>query len=137
MEIKGDRGQMFETTKSFTEIIAWQKSHELVLDVYKITKTFPIEERFGLSSQFQRAAVSIPANIAEGYKKLSKADKLRFLNISQGSLEECRYYILLSLDLSYIDTETFNYLSFKLEETSRFLNSYIKGIVERNFNDSI
>ena len=135
MEIKGDKGQMLETTKNFTELIAWQKAHELVLDVYKITKTFPVEERFALCSQFQRAAVSIPANIAEGYKKLSKADKLRFLNISQGSLEECRYYILLSFDLSYIDTEIFNNLNLKLENASRFLNSYIKGIVERNFND--
>ena len=135
MEIKGDKGQMLETTKNFTELIAWQKAHELVLDVYKITKTFPVEERFALCSQFQRAAVSIPANIAEGYKKLSKADKLRFLNISQGSLEECRYYILLSFDLSYIDTEIFNNLNLKLANASRFLNSYIKGIVERNFND--
>ena len=135
MEMKGDKGQMLETTKNFTELIAWQKAHELVLDVYKITKTFPVEERFALCSQFQRAAVSIPANIAEGYKKLSKADKLRFLNISQGSLEECRYYILLSFDLSYIDTEIFNNLNLKLENASRFLNSYIKGIVERNFND--
>ena len=74
-------------TQSFKDIVAWQKAHQFVLLVYKFTRTFPVEERFGLCSQFQqRAAVSIPANIAEGYKKLSSADKLRFLNIAQGSL---------------------------------------------------
>ena len=92
---------MFEPSKSFTDLIVWQKAHEFVLEVYKVTRDYPMVERFALCSQFQRAAVSIPANIAEGYKKLSKADKLRFLNISQGSLEECRYYIILSRDLSY------------------------------------
>lgn len=85
-------------TQSFKDIIAWQKAHSFVLQVYKATNNYPIEERYGLCSQFQRAAVSIPANIAEGYRKLSNADKLRFMNIAQGSLEECRYYILLSKD---------------------------------------
>ena len=72
---------------SFKDIIAWQKGYEFVLLTYKVTRQFPDFEKYGLSSQFQRAAVSIIANIAEGYKKLSKADKLRFMNISQGSLE--------------------------------------------------
>ena len=90
-----------------------------------------MEERFALCTQFQRAAVSIPANIAEGYKKLSKADKLRFLNISQGSLEECRYYIILSRDLSYINNNTYNELIRSLEETSKLLNSYIRGVLNK------
>ena len=81
---------------SFTDIKAWQFAYQFVLSVYKVTRTFPDTERFALCSQFQRAAVSIPANIAESFKRLSKSEKLRFLNISQGSLEECRYYILLS-----------------------------------------
>ena len=89
-------------TFSFENIIAWQKAHEFTLLVYRITRHFPADEKFGLVSQFRRAAVSIEANIAEGYKKLSKADKLRFMNISQGSLEECRDYIILSRDLEYI-----------------------------------
>ena len=89
-------------TQSFKDIIAWQKSHQFVLLVYRITNSFPVHERFGLCSQFQRAAVSIPANIAEGHKKLGRADKLRLMNVAQGSLEECRYYILLSKDLNYI-----------------------------------
>ena len=107
------------------------KSHLFVLDVYKTTKDFPMEERFGLCSQFQRAAVSIPANIAEGYKKIGKADKLRFLNIAQGSLEESRYYTILSRDLSYINQEEYNSLMMRLEETIKLLNSYIKGLVDR------
>lgn len=81
---------MWKKTFSFENIVAWQKAHKFVLNVYIITRHFPDEERFGLTSQFRRAAISIEANIAEGYKKLSKADKLRFFNISQGSLEECR-----------------------------------------------
>lgn len=97
-------------TQSFENILAWQKAHEFVVMIYHVTNTFPEFERFGLCSQFQRAAVSIAANIAEGYKKLSKADKLRFLNISQGSLEECRYYCILSRDLGYIDNTVFDKL---------------------------
>ena len=76
-------------TRSFENIVAWQKAHELVVFVYRVTENYPKTESFGLVSQFRRAAVSIPANIAEGYKRLSKQEKLRFFNISQGSLEEC------------------------------------------------
>lgn len=137
MELKGDKGQMFEPSKSFTDLVVWQRAHEFVLDVYKVTKTFPVEERFALCSQFQRAAISVPANIAEGYKKLSKADKLRFLNIAQGSLEECRYYIVLSRDLLYINIETYNELVGKVEETSRLLNSYVRGVVSKQFGESM
>ncbi|MBR4998206.1 MAG: four helix bundle protein [Bacteroidaceae bacterium] len=124
---------MFEPSKSFTDLIVWQKAHQFVLETYKVTRNFPVEERFALCSQFQRAAISIPANIAEGYKKLSKADKLRFLNISQGSLEECRYYIILSRDLSYINIKTYNELIGNLEEISKLLNSYIRGVVNKQF----
>ena len=120
-------------TQSFKDIIAWQKAHSFVLQVYKATHLFPAEERFGLCSQFQRAAVSIPANIAEGYRKLSQADKLRFLNISQGSLEECRYYILLARDLNYITTDCYNELTMSIEDVSRLLNAYSKGIIDKRF----
>ena len=119
-------------TQSFKDIYAWQRAHAFVLFAYKVTKDFPQFERFGLCSQFQRAAVSIPANIAEGYRKDGMADKLRFLNIAQGSLEECRYYILLSYDLNYINLETYNDMNTSLEETSKLLNAYYKGIKERN-----
>ena len=81
----------------------WQKAHQFVLLVYKYTESFPKSEVYGLSSQFRRAAVSIAANIAEGYKKKGKADKARFFNIAQGSLEECQYYLILSSDLGFGD----------------------------------
>ena len=119
-------------TRSFEDIIAWQKAHSFVMAVYNATKDFPEDEKFGLTSQFRRAAVSIAANIAEGYKKLSKADKLRFFNISQGSLEECRYYIILSKDLGYINKQTFAFLSENNLDTSYMLNSYIKGVVNNS-----
>ena len=119
-------------TYSFKEIKAWQFAHSFVLLVYSVTKNFPEYERFGLCSQFQRAAVSIPANIAEGYKKLSKADKLRFMNIAQGSLEESRYCIILSKDLGYIGESVFLEMETLINKTSWFLNAYCNGIVNDN-----
>ena len=118
-------------TTSFKDIKAWQFAHEFVLLVYDKSANFPDFERFGLRSQFTRAAVSIPANIAEGYRKDGMADKLRFLNIAQGSLEECRYYILLSYDLNYIDKDIYNIMNASIEETSKLLNAYYRGIKDR------
>ena len=115
---------------SFKDIIAWQKSYEFVLLAYKATRRFPDFEKYGLASQFQRAAVSIVAHIAEGSKRVSKADKLRFMNIAQGSLEECRCYILLSKDLGYISEEEFKTLSYNIEGASYYLNTYCKAIEE-------
>ncbi len=115
---------------SFKDIIAWQKSYEFVLMVYQVTRKYPDFEKYGLASQFQRAAVSIVANIAEGSKKLSKADKLRFMNIAQGSLEECRCYIILSKDLMYISDDEFHQLSYKIDGASYNLNAYCKAINE-------
>lgn len=114
----------------FQDLIVWQKAHAFVLQVYKTTTFYPAHERFGLVSQFQRAAVSIAANIVEGFRKKSSTDKLRFMNISQGSLEECRYYILLSKDLNYINEETYKQLTQSIEDTSRLLNAYYRGIKE-------
>ena len=121
-----------ELTFSFESIIAWQKAHAFVLLVYEITQQFPIEEKFGLTSKFRRAAISIEANIAEGYKKIGRADKLRFLNIAQGSVEECRDYIILSRDLKYIQAEQFCNLRDYIEETSKLLNGYCNGIIKNN-----
>ncbi|MBO7051618.1 MAG: four helix bundle protein [Prevotella sp.] len=115
-------------SKSFTDIVAWQKSHEFVVKVYSVCKKFPEWERFGLVSQFTRAAVSIPANIAEGYRRLSKQEKLRFLNIAQGSLEECRYYIILAKDLNYVSDSDYTELEIMIEDSSRLLNAYSRGI---------
>ena len=121
-----------EASKSFFDLFVWKKAHEFVLCVYRVCSKFPDFEQFGLRSQFTRAAVSIPANIAEGYKKLSKPDKLRFFNISQGSLEECRYYILLSKDLGYINNDSFENLDAEIEKVSRYINAYCKGIINNN-----
>ena len=123
--------------KTFEDILAWQKAHQFVLNVYRVTPNFPDFERFGLGSQVQRAAVSIAANIAEGFRKLSQADKLRFMNIAQGSLEECRYYCILSRDLGYVNNDTYELLSSSVNETSLLLNLYVKGIKDNKFGNSM
>ena len=91
--------------KTFQDLDVWQSAHAFVLDVYKLTADFPKHELYGLVSQFPRAAVSIPANIAEGFRKFTAADKARFMNTAEGCLEECRYYCILSQDLGYGQTE--------------------------------
>ena len=123
--------------QTFQNILAWQKAYDFVLDVYKYTKSFPESEKYGLMSQFRRAAVSIIANIAEGYKKMGKADKLRFMNISQGSLEECRCYVILSRDLGYIDNEVYNILYSKIEEASKLLNGYCKAMLNSTSSNTL
>jgi four helix bundle protein len=112
--------------KVFTDLIVWQKAHQFVLGIYKYTEIFPKAEIYGLTSQFRRAAVSIAANIAEGFRKRGKAEKARFYNIAQGSLEECRYYLILSRDLEYGENSE---LSKKLEETSKLLDSFTKSLL--------
>lgn len=119
-------------TFSFEQIVAWQKAHAFTVLVYQLTKLFPQDEIFGLTSQFRRAAVSIEANIAEGYKKISKTDKLRFLNIAEGSLAECRNYIILSKDLNYIDDAQYNQLYYTIEDASKLLTAYSLGIINNN-----
>jgi len=111
---------------SFENLLVWQKAHQFVLNTYKMTLTFPDSEKFGLTSQFRRAAVSIPANIVEGYGKRSHADKARFYNIAQGSLNECRYYLRLAKDLGYAETQS---LTQQLNEIGKMLNSYTKKVL--------
>ncbi len=115
--------------KSFTDLIVWQKAHDFVLLVYTTTRNFPKEELYGLTSQFRRAAVSIPANIAEGFRRHSKPDKARFLNIAEGSLEECRYYIILANDLGYLEKQLLWQTS---EDVGRLLNGYRSSILTSN-----
>jgi len=109
----------------FEDLVVWQKAHQFVLAVYRFSGTFPRSEVYGLSSQFRRAAVSIAANIAEGFKKRGLADKLRFYNIAQGSIEECRYYLILAHDLEYGEIVEFTQL---LDEVSKLLEAYSKAI---------
>jgi four helix bundle protein len=116
-----------QTSKKFTDLIVWQKAHQFVLSVYKTTKDFPHEEIYGLTSQFRRASISISANIAEGFRKRGKNDKVRFLNISEASLEECKYYLILSKDLGYINE---NEQSMNLaQEIGKLLDAYSKAIL--------
>lgn len=112
-------------SKTFEDLIVWQKAHAWVLGVYGLTARFPRSEMFALTSQFRRAAVSVPANIAEGFKKAGKADKLRFYNIAQGSLEECRYYLILARDLGYADISAIMRV---IDEVSRLLEAYMASI---------
>ncbi|MFW6033184.1 MAG: four helix bundle protein [Phycisphaeraceae bacterium] len=112
--------------RSFTDLVVWQKAHAFVLDVYRMTATFPKSELYGLTAQLRRSAVSIPANIAEGFRKLGRPDKARFVNIAQGSLEETRYYLILTSDLGYCDTRP---LMHALEELSRLLNAYGRSLL--------
>jgi four helix bundle protein len=114
--------------KTFEDLLVWKKAHAYVLEIYRITKQFPKSEIFGLTAQMRRAAVSIPANFAEGFKKRTPREKIRVLNISQGSLEESGYYLILAEDLDYANTAV---LLPKLEEVSRMLEAYI-GAIETN-----
>jgi four helix bundle protein len=111
--------------RNFQDLLVWQKAHALVLGIYSTTAGFPKQETFGLCSQMQRAAVSVPANIAEGFKRRGRADKARFLNIAQASLEECRYFLILAQDLGYASTGS---LLLLLDETSRFLDNYCHSL---------
>ena len=112
-------------TTSVNDLDFFNKSHRFVLDIYRITRRFPKYEIFGLTSQMRRAAVSIPANIAEGYARRGKKDKIRFYNISEGSIQECRYYIILSRDLGYLNNSN---LLDKLDDIAKMLKQYIKKI---------
>ena len=115
--------------RSFKDLFVWQKAHEFVLEVYKLTESFPRHETYGLSIQMRRAAVSIAANIAEGFRKRGKADKARFLNTAEGSGDECHHYLILTRDLHYAETESLLRL---LEEVSRLLTSYSRAILASN-----
>jgi four helix bundle protein len=87
--------------KSFQDLIVWQKAHAFVLGVYHLSAKFPAHEMYGLTAQLRRAAVSVPGNIAEGFKKRGRPDKARVMNIAEASLEEARYYLILAREPSY------------------------------------
>lgn len=114
--------------QTFEDLEVWQVAHGWVLEIYRLTEIFPKAEMFGLTSQLRRAAVSVPANIAEGFKKRGIADKARFFNIAQGSLEECRYYLILARDLNYGDTQQ---LSQILDRIARMLDGYTRTLLAR------
>jgi four helix bundle protein len=116
-----------EAAKNFTDLIVWQKAHQWVLQIYQLTKGFPKEELFGLTSQLRRAAVSITANIAEGFKRRGDNDKAKFYNIAQSSLEECRYYLILTNDLKFGNCKK---LMEEIEIISKMLEKYYSTLCE-------
>src|SRR5262245_22782095 len=116
--------------RTFEEVEVWKKAHAWVLGGYRFSERFPKHELFGLTSQLRRATVSIPENFAEGFKKKSRDDKGRFYNIVQGSLEECRYYMILARDLGYGNTSA---LLESLEEVSRMLESYSRSMLATGY----
>lgn len=111
--------------KTFKDLLVWQKTHVLVLEVYKITKQFPKEELFSLVSQIRRAAISIAANIVEGFRRRTLKDSINFYFIASASLEELKYHLLLSRDLKYIDLTTYSNVDDLCTEVSKMLSSWI------------
>jgi four helix bundle protein len=105
----------------YRDLQVWKRSHVLVLRIYKLTKAFPEDERFGLTAQLRRAAMSVPANIAEGSKRKTNQDFARFLNISEGSLSETDYLLLCSRDLGYLSDDLLEPIADELDQISRML----------------
>jgi four helix bundle protein len=115
-----------QPAQKFQDLVVWQKSHQLTLRVYRLTTTFPKHELYGLTSQMRRASVSVSANIAEGFKKRGRPEKARVMNIAQSSLEELRYYFILSRDLGYLgESERFS----DAEEVARLLGAYSRTLL--------
>ncbi len=112
--------------RNFRDLLVWRKGHEFVLGVYALTGSFPKQEQYGLALQMRRAAVSIPANIAEGFRRRSRAEKARFMNIAEGSVDESHYYLILARDLGYGDTASLHAV---LDETSRLLRAYAAALL--------
>jgi four helix bundle protein len=119
-----------EKIVSFRQLDAWREAHGLALMVYQVTKGFPGEERYGLVVQMRRAAVSIPANIAEGFKRRGIREKIRFYNVSEGSLAELKYFFILCKDLEYISSDAD--LVAQSETVGRLLNGLIASTERRH-----
>jgi four helix bundle protein len=114
--------------KDFKSLTAWSKAHELTLKVYGVTKGFPKEETFGLTSQLRRACASIPANIAEGCGRSGDAELARFLTIAAGSASEVEYHLLLAHDLNYLSHSEYGQLDAEINELKRMLTAYIRKL---------
>ncbi len=114
--------------KSFTDLIAWKESHDLVLRIYQLTSTFPKEEQFGLVSQLRRASVSISSNIAEGFSRNSNKEKIQFYYTAKGSLTEVQNQLLISKDLSYLKKESFNTMALQSVKVSKLIVGLIKSL---------
>ena len=120
---KSERGE-----KGFRKLIVWQRAHQLVQLIYKFTESLPKSELFGLTSQIRRAAVSVPANIAEGYAAGGKGQFPRFLNIAQGSLAEVEYYLILSNDLDFVTSAQYQEIETLRGEVGFLLSRLIQSL---------
>lgn len=118
--------------KTFRDLVVWQKSHQLTLEIYKITLNFPQDEKYGLISQIRRAAFSVPSNIVEGHSRKSTKEFLQFLSIAKGSLEELKYFIILCSDLKYITVEQQIKIEELTDEVSKILYSFTKNLNAKN-----
>lgn len=118
----------YQTIKSFTDLNTWKEGHKLVLMIYKITKLFPSDEKFGLCSQIQRAAVSITSNIAEGFSRNSSKEKVQFYYTSLGSLTEIQNQLLVARDLGYINQQLFKDIALQSVVVSKLINGLIKSL---------
>lgn len=110
---------------TFSTLQVFQEAHKLTLKVYKITSTFPEDEKYALISQIRRAAASVPANIVEGQGRSGKQEKIHFLYIANGSLEEVKYFLLLAKDLNYITPETYNVIHDDANSVGKLLQGFI------------
>ena len=123
---------MSEKLKSYKDLKVWQRSYQLCLEIYKLTKGFPDEEKYGLTSQLRRAAVSVPSNISEGYGRKTTPEYIQFLYIAYGSICEIETQILLSGDLNYISTGKLEMLNEGIKEVERMLKALIKSLEKKH-----
>jgi four helix bundle protein len=125
-------GLGYHVLKSFRELEVWQKAHALTLDVYSATSQFPRAEQFGVVAQIRRAVMSIPANIAEGFGRHTTKDFLHFLTIANGSLEETRYFLILSSGLRYLEDDRLKQLESRCDSVGQMLGALSRSLRERN-----
>lgn len=114
--------------KGFKKLLVWQKSYDLTLQIYKLSKSFPKDELYGMTSQLRRAAASIVANISEGYERNHRKEYLQFLHISRGSLGEVETYLMLARDLEYLEKKEYDELECKRSEVARLLQGLISSL---------
>lgn len=113
--------------RSFTQLVAWQEGHRLVLEVYKVTKNFPKEELFALTNQMQRCVVSITSNVAEGFSRQSYKEKIQFYSISQGSVTELQNQLLIARDIGYLSKQDFDRIALITVNVSKLVVGLIKS----------
>ena len=115
----------------FSDLMVWQKAHELTLETYRLTEKFPRSEQFGMVSQLRRSAASISANIAEGFGRRTTNELLRCLQISCGELEETRYFLILSRDLGYIPADVFETMNVRCDSVGQLINALGRSLKNR------